>query len=180
MGIFDRIILTIYTFSLTFISAAFVALAVGWRAPLIYIEQGLDHPQGRWAIGLAGAIVFIASVRLLYFGFRRRGFGPSAVILDGELGEVRISLAAVESLVARVAREQRGVREVRSLADLSGGRISVYLRTWVSPEASIPDLSVHLQREIARQVRHVTGAEVDQVRIDVVNLAPEQRRSRVE
>ncbi len=179
MGIFDRVILTIYTFALTFLSAAFVALAAGWLVPLEYVRTVLQDPNGRWVIGLAGAVFFVASVRLLYFAFRRRGSGRY-VVHDAQLGEVRISLETVENLVARVARLQRGVREVRAVAEVAEGRVGVYLRTWVSPDVNIPELSDTLQREIARSVRGVIGVEVAQVRMDVVNLAAEGRRGRVE
>lgn len=178
MGVFDRIILTIYTFALTFLSAAFVALAAGWLTPLDRIRTVLGDPNGRWAIGLTGSIFFVASVRLLYFGFRRRATGR-AVVHDTDLGEVRISLEAVENLIARVARHQRGVREARPLVAIAEGRISAYLRIWVAPDVHIPELTGSLQREIVRQVGAVMGAEVSDVRIDVINVS-EPRRSRVE
>lgn len=178
MGIFDRVILTIYTFALTFLSAAFVALALGWREPLDHVGKVLENPNGRWAIGLTGAVFFIASVRLLYFAFRRAG--GRAVVHENELGEVRISLDAVENLVVRVARHQRGVREVRALAEIAEGRVRVYLRVWVSPDLSIPELGQTLQREVARQVREVTGAEAAEVRVHVVNVTSEGRRVRSE
>jgi len=178
MGIFDRVILTVYTFFLTFLSAAFVAVAMGWREPLDYTRQVLENPNGRWAIGLTGAVFFIASVRLLYFGFRRGG--GRAVVHENELGEVRISLDAVENLVVRVARHQRGVRDVRALAGLSDGRVRVYLRLWVGADVAVPEVGQAVQREVARQVREVMGVEVAEVRVYVVNVASEGRRPRAE
>lgn len=178
MGIFDRIILTVYTFLLTFLSAAFVALALGWRRPLEYVGQVLEDPNGRWAMGLTGAVFFVASVRLLYFAFRRGG--GRAVVHENELGEVRISLDAVENLIARVARHQRGVRDVRVLTALSDGQVRAYLRVWVAADVAVPELGQSLQREVARQVREVMGAQVAEVRVHVVNVAPETRRPRAE
>lgn len=178
MGILDRIILTIYTVALTLISAAIVALAAGWLVPLREIERLLADTNGRWATGLVGLVFFVASVRLLYFAFRRRG-GGRGVVHESNLGEVRISMDAVENLVSRVARQQRGVRDVRSRADYAGGQISVNLRTWVGPDVSVPELSELLQREVARYVRNVIGIDVSQVRVQVVSIA-EGRRGKVE
>lgn len=179
MGIFDRIILTIYTFALTFISTAFVALAAGWLEPLDYVRTVLEDPNGRWAVGITGAVFFVASVRLLYFAFRRRSPGRS-LMYENDMGEVRISLDAIENLLGRIARLQRGVREARPLAEISEGRVNAYLRIWVSPDVSIPELSNSLQREIIQQLREVMGAETDQVKIHVVNVTSEPRRGRVE
>lgn len=179
MGIFDRIILTIYTVALTFISAAFVALAAGWHVPLDYMRKAIVDPNGRWVVGIAGSVFFIASVRLLYFAFRRTGKNRS-LLHETELGEVRVSLDAVENLVARVAILQRGVREVKARAEAADGRVVVSLRIWVTPDTSIPEVGTLLQREVARQVRNVIGAEVAQVRLHVVNITAESRRGKVE
>lgn len=142
--------------------------------PLDEIERLLADANGRWATGLVGLVFFVASVRLLYFAFRRRGVGRG-VVHDSDLGEVRISMNAVENLVSRVARQQRGVRDVRSLAAFTDGRISVDLRTWVGPDVSIPELTDLLQKEVVRYVRNVIGIDVSQVRVQVVNIAEGRR-----
>ncbi len=179
MGLFDRIILTIYTFALTFLSAAFVAMAAGWSVPLDAVRDILDLQQGRLAVGVTAGAFFVASVRLLYFAFRRRGVGRT-VRHDTDLGEVRISLAAVENLVTRVARQQSGVREVRPMAEVRDGAIRVTLRAVVSPDVSIPEMSDLLQKEVVRYVRNVVGVDVSEVRVIISNISSEHRRGRVE
>ncbi len=179
MGIFDRIILTLYTIALTVISAAFVALATGWLMPLNYIETVLSDINGRWVVGLAGSAFFVASVRLLYFAFRRSG-GSRSIVHRSELGEVRVSLEAVENLVTRVAVLKPGVKDVRASAGATNGKVTVNLRIRVSPDTSIPQLSDELQREVARQVRNVIGVEVAQVRLHVTSITTDNKRGRVE
>lgn len=178
MGLFDRIILTIYTFALTFLSAAFVALAAGWLYPLAYVEAVLTTPQGRWGVGVAGAVFFVASVRLLYFAFRRRG-GRRSITHDGPLGQVRVSLDAVEALAGRVAREVRGVREAKAVAYAQEDGLDLNLRLWTWSDLNIPEASDLLQRELARQVRQVLGVEVRRINLHVVNIGG-ARRSRPE
>lgn len=179
MGLFDRIILTIYTFALTFLSAVFLAMAAGWSVPLDVIRDILRHEQGRLVVGLTAGAFFVASVRLLYFAFRRRGIGQ-AIRHDTEMGEVKVSLAAIENLVTRVARQQRGIREVRPSAEIRNGAVAVTLRAAVTPDVSIPELSLLLQKEIARHVRNVAGVDVAEVRVLISNITSEHRRSRVE
>ncbi|MBE3590668.1 MAG: alkaline shock response membrane anchor protein AmaP, partial [Firmicutes bacterium] len=112
MGLVDRIILTIYTFALAFFSLAIVLLALGWDEPQSLLAAAVATQSGRVALGLAGLVFFAVSVRLLYFAFNRPN-RHRAVVHEAELGEVRISLEAVENLVARVARGIKGVRDVR-------------------------------------------------------------------
>lgn len=179
MGLVDRIILTIYTFALAFFSLAIVLLALGWDEPQSLLAAAVATQSGRVALGLAGLVFFAVSVRLLYFAFNRPN-RHRAVVHEAELGEVRISLEAVENLVARVARGIKGVRDVRPVVRDGPEGLDVRLRVWVSPDVSIPELTQHMQEEIARYVRSVVGVGVANVETFVENITTESRRARVE
>ncbi len=116
-----------------------------------------------------GMVFFLVSARLFYLAFRRR---PSAAVVHaGSLGEVRISLGAVENLVSRVARGMKGVRDVRVGGEVRQQRLYLSLRLEVGPEVAIPELADALQKEVARQVRQVVGAEVAGVNVQVRDIA---------
>ncbi|MCL6451684.1 MAG: alkaline shock response membrane anchor protein AmaP [Acetobacteraceae bacterium] len=179
MGIFDRIILTLYTFSLTFISLAFILMALGWLAPLDVVRASLSDPDGRWVVGIVAATFFVVSLRLLYFGFRRRYPGQT-LVHQTPLGEVRISLDAVENLVRKVVRQVTGVRDVRARVLHQGGEVGVSLRVTVSPDLSVPEVSDKIQNAVKNYVRNVVGVGVHEVEIFVENIGDEVRRGRVE
>lgn len=179
MGVADRIILTLYTFFLAFISLFIVLMAMGWGFPLEFIRTSLLNPNGRWAVGVLGTAFFVVSIRLLYYGFRRRG--PSqTVVHETALGEVRITLGAVENLVKRVARQVKGVRDIRTSVGRSPEGITVNLRAVVSPEVSIPEVSDQVQNAVKNYVRHVVGVEVAEIKIYIDNITSEARRGRLE
>lgn len=179
MGIVDRIILTLYTFCLAFISLAFVVMAVAWKTPLDAIQAALTTTDGRWTIGLLGALFFAVSLRLLYFGFRRRRSGPT-VIHQTPLGQVRVSLDAVESLVHKVVRQVGGVRDVRARASNSPSGIGIAMRVTISPDTSVPEVSDKIQNTVKNYVRNVVGVGVREVRIFVDNIGDEPRKGRVD
>lgn len=178
MGIFDRAILTLYTFCLAFISLAFVVAAAGWTVPLDVIQQSLGTANGKWTVGVLGAVFFIVSLRLLYFGFRRRHAGQT-VIHQTPLGEVRVSLDAIESLVRKVVRQVNGVRDVRARASNSPSGIGVVMRVAISPDTSVPEVSDKIQNTVKNYVRNVVGVGVHEVRIFVDNIGDETRKGRV-
>jgi len=180
VGLFDRIILTIYTFSLTFISFITVAMALGWLEPLEFMRTSLSDINGRWVTGLIGGVFFIVSIRLLYFAFRRTRVGHT-VIHDTALGHVDISLGAIENLVERVGYQLDGVREIRPtvMSDDSEG-ISVSLIVKVSPDANVPRLADELQNSVKRYVRSVVGLSVSNVNIHVRDITTQFRRSRLD
>lgn len=179
MGIFDRIILALYTFALGLISFFTVLIALGWSLPLDLLRTSLLDINGRWTIGIIGAAFFVVSIRLLYFGLWRRR--PSqTVVHENELGEVRISLGAIESLVRKVARQVKGVREIRSTVINRPGGITVYLRGTVSPETNIPEVSDEIQKTVRTYVKNVVGIGINEVQVYVENISNEVRRGRVD
>lgn len=179
MRLVDRVILTLYTFALAFLSLSTVLLALGWNQPLDAFQTAARTVEGRWTLGILGLIFFAVSLRLLYAGFRRQRDGRP-VRHEAALGEVFISLDAIENLVGRVARGQRGVRDARPAVETGPEGLCVRLRTWVSPDVNIPRLAEDLQQEIGRYVEQVVGVQVAEVRIAVENITTEARRSRVD
>jgi uncharacterized alkaline shock family protein YloU len=179
VGILDRAVLTVYTVALLPISLFAVLLALGWGKPFDAVRGALLTPNGRAAIGLLGTLLFVSSVRLLYLAFRGRGAGQQ-VVHETELGEVRISLDAVEHLVQRVSRQVKGVRDVRPHVRLAPDGVEADVRVWVAPDVSIPDLARELQEEVRRSVQAVVGVALSALEIRVENITTEARRGRVE
>jgi len=179
MGIFDRVMLTILTLIVAAFSAVVILLAAGWLDPLEAFWTSLFKVSGRWVIGTLAGLTFIIAVRFIYFGFHRAG-SDQTLVHESELGEVRISLNAVENLVRKVARQVKGVRDVRGWVTPGGGRLNVRLRTVISPDVSVPDVSGDIQNSVRDCLKNVVGVEAGEVRVFVENISNEARRGRVE
>jgi uncharacterized alkaline shock family protein YloU len=181
LGIFDRIVLSIYTLALALISGMLilVAFAPNVVTPHLWIEESLASVSGRWTVGGIGTAFFVVSVRLIVFAFARRG-GGQPVIHETPIGDVRISLSAVESLIKKVARSIKGVREIRAVVTHSKDGLHAELRGTISPEVSIPEVSEEIQTSIRQYVKRVVGVEMAEVRIDVENIASDSSRRRLD
>lgn len=179
MGILDRIILTLYTISLAIVSFIFVLASLEYRYPLEQLLGYLNTSSGRWVIGVVSLVFFAVSVRLIFFAFRRGGPGQ-ALVHQNALGDVRISLDAVEGLVRRVARQIKGVREMKAHVVSGDSGLVIDLTGTISPEVSIPEVSEEIQNNVKSYVRRVVGAEVLEVRLRVESISNEGRRSRLD
>ncbi|MEX2356539.1 MAG: alkaline shock response membrane anchor protein AmaP [Thermaerobacterales bacterium] len=179
MSIFFQVILAVYTIVLTGVSFLIVLIALGWTEPLLLLQASLTHVPGRWTIGIVGLAFFVASIRLLYFVFRFRSMGET-LVHETQLGEVQISLRAVENLVVRAGRQVEGVKELRARVDAGKQGIRVHLRGTVSQDVSIPEISDRLQNVIRRHVRNVVGVEVEEIRVHIEDIGSETRRRRIE
>lgn len=176
MGVLDSIILTLYTISLATISFLMIvfALVPEWVPVVQWLEQA-QTTGGRVSLGLVGLAFFAASVRLILIAFKRRG-GGQAVVHETAMGDIRISMDAVENLVHKVARGIKGVREVKATVENGPNGLITELRGVISPEVSIPEVSEEIQNAIKSYVRRVVGVEVAEVRLRVENISTEGRR----
>jgi uncharacterized alkaline shock family protein YloU len=181
LGIIDSMILTVYTLALAVISLLMVvgAIAPGWIKPHLWIEDALTSGRGQFAVGLIGTVFFVVSVRLIFMAFRRQG-GGQPVVHETSMGEVRISLDAVENLVRKVARSAKGVREMKAMIRHDKEGMHALLRGTFSPEVSIPEVSEEIQTAVRQYVKRVVGVELADIQLEVENIANEGRRSRLD
>jgi len=181
VGLIDRIVLSIYTFSLAIISGLMVLVAIApeWLQPHVWLQDALRTPNGRVIIGLVGGSFFAVSVRLIMFAFTRQG-GGQPVVYESSLGEVHISLGAVESLVKKTARSVKGVREMKAIITHAKDGLHAQLVGTVSPEVSIPEVSEEIQSTVRQYVKRVVGVEMAEVRIEIENIAADGRTRRLD
>lgn len=182
VGVFDRVVLALFAMAVAVISFIFLCMAAwGWMEPLNYLRVVLDYtnPNGRWLTGVLSTLSLVVAIRFLYYGFRRDRPWQT-LIRQTEMGEVRISLSAVENLVAKVARGLKGVRDVRASVFRTPGGLGVRVRGVVSPEVNVPETARSIQRAVTDYTRNVVGVEVTEVKVMVQNITNESRRGRVE
>jgi len=179
VSLFDRVVLTLYTFFLTVFSILVILTSLGWGYPLALLNANLETTPGRWGTGIVSAVLLTASLRLLYLGFRKRK-GSQTVVHETPMGEVRVSLDAIEDLIRRVGRQVQGVRESRARVTCSPSGLKVVVKLGVSPDVSIPQVSDELQTTIKDYVKNVVGVDVSETQVLVETISTESKRSRVE
>ena len=177
MGALDRVLLFVYSVALMAFAAVSLVVSAGVRGPFHLFDLAFSTASGRLATGLVSLLVLVASVRVIYSAFAHPG---AQVVHATDLGEVRISREAVEHLIQRVARQVRGVRDVRPRVTIAPEGIAASLRIWVSPDVSIRGIAGQLQEELRRSVREVVGVELSDLDVAVENITAEARRARVE
>lgn len=102
MGILDRIILTIYTFLLAFLSLGVILLALNLIS-LELVWTSISMIRGQWEAALIGLLFFMVSIRLLLAGIRSRR-NKGTIAHHTAIGDVHITLEAVKNLVEKTAR----------------------------------------------------------------------------
>jgi uncharacterized alkaline shock family protein YloU len=179
MGIIDRIILSIYTFLLAFLSIAVILLSLR-LIPLELAGTSLAYIYDRWEASLVGAVFFLVSIRLLLAGIRSRKV-KDTIVHHNDLGDVHISLAAVENLIEKVVRHIRGVRGIKVKVTLANQGLTVLLKAVVSPESHVPTVASEIQNRVHEYIKNTVGIDLADVQVTVENISNDfKAKQRVE
>lgn len=120
-----------------------------------------------------GALALLGLIPLL-LGIFPPGKPPETLLQQGDLGEVRITLNALENMVLRVVQRTKEVRgsNRRVLATPQGLVVSLQIR--VAADQNLPALTEELQKEIKEYLEGVTGMLVGEVRVKVEDIIIDQ------
>ncbi len=179
MGLFDRIVLALYSMAVSVVAGVLFLVSVGWTRPLTAFAGLFGVSSGRLTVAVVALVFVGVSARMLLLMLRRAPARVGAIVHDSPLGEVRVSLSAIENLVGRTARQVQGVREVKSRVSAGSTGVAVSIRAWVSPDISIPAATDEIQNRVKDYIANVVGVGVEEVRVLIENITSE-RKSRVE
>lgn len=185
MNILQRILLTIYSLFLAFISVIvlLVSLNLIHDQDVYYV---IDSLYQQWTISsivaLVSLVVFILSLWFLSTAFRR-GQRSTGVHQIGEHGDIIITIETLESIASKAAKKIKGVRDLKARVKqgVAEAGIRIGLRITVDGETSIPEITEALQQSVKTYTEEITGVSVESVTVIVENtIQSTQTRGRVE
>lgn len=185
VNLFDRFILTLYSFALIVLSC----VAIGATSGLIpadylrpYAEQMLtgSHP----AYLIVAIIFLIVSLRFFFSSFRsRQPKRERGIRQRSDLGEVNITLQTIQTIAERAARRVKGVRDLKTVVRAHESGNMITLRVSVDGETPLPELTQQLQAVVKEQVEGIAGVMISEVAVVVTEVTQSEiyaARRRVE
>jgi len=180
--IFQRLSIIFFSLILSVLSLLVVLYAAGLERPVQeVISFALRDLTSRWITGIVGAgILFLSLYNLVKIFTTDRRIANTEHIFIGEnkLGQVSMSVNALENIVIKAARQVEGVREAKPKIKSTPEGVAIYLRTVVTPAVSIPEVSEELQNKIKERVRHFAGLDAVEIRVFVENVAQDVKAGR--
>lgn len=174
MNLFDRFLLALYSLSLIIVLFAAGLVVAGWTTPLDLVQLLLVHTEQRFILEAVIIVFLLISVRFLYQALLHDRQPVQAVVQDTDLGQVRVSLDAIENMVMRVTSQVAGVSEVRPKVKCLPEGISIFVRVILSPETNIPLTSDEIQVKVGNYVSQVAGISVKSIKILVDGVSSEK------
>ena len=177
MGPLDRGILLTYTLTITLLLLTLAASLAGWQAGANLLLQEVSLPQQREILWLLIGLYFIMGARLFWKGMIVER-SKQAVVQDGEMGDVRVSLPAIESLAEKVVSSRQGIRGVKARVVSAPHGINIRMNISVASDVNLPALSKDIQQQVRDSIFNVAGITVHGVRVAVESFST--RKNRVE
>lgn len=173
MKIAGRVIILIYTLLFTFLSLGVTLISLR-LIPLDLVLTDIAKIEGNLEIGLVGAVFFLAGIGSLLknlFSNRQR----ESLVHYSELGDVKISLAAIEDLIEKTTGNINGIRNVKVnvfFADAKSQKmLMTTIKAAISPEVNIPTVTADMQNRIRECVKETVGVEIDKIEIIVETIS---------
>lgn len=179
MNLFDRFILTLYSLALIVISLFTIGLFFG-LVPLGVVSDQLvnlyANPVAALPYMIVAILFLVISVRFFIgsFLFGRPSKQERGIRQRGELGDVTISNATIQTIAERVARKVKGVRDLKTTVNVLESGNLIELRVSIDGETPIPEITQKLQYEVKATVEAIAGVEITEVRITIAEVVTQE------
>lgn len=178
MNQYQRVLVCIYSLLFAVLALLVLLVALGWHQPLEELQLLLNQKQARWIIAAVAALVFLITVRLLFTSITPPPRAQATVQKTG-LGEVNITISALENMVKKALHNVSGVFQVRPRVKCTAEGIAVFVKVQLAPEINIPQTTAKIQSAIQEYLETYTGIKLLEARV-LVEDAPQEPRARVE
>ncbi len=182
MNISFRILLAVYGFCLTILS--FITMVVAIRPDIFdklagYLSTQLAQTRNAsFVLFIIAFIFFSLSITFLLSGFKS-GSDKKSISRHTNIGEVNISLGAIENMALAATRRINGVKEAKAYIYKISEGVSVVIKTVITSDFNIPAISEEIQSRVKKSIEDSSGIQVKDVRVFVENISTGYK-SRVE
>lgn len=129
----------------------------------------LNQTYQRWEFAILFLLFFLASAWIVYpFFSNEKKVTP---ISKSEIGEVDITLDALDSLVNNIALEQDGVTAIKNRLKTKDGILLINLTAEIFPSKNIPEITGNLQELVKTYIEDITGVTVGEIKVLVETVA---------
>ncbi|MHB1125356.1 MAG: alkaline shock response membrane anchor protein AmaP [Bacillota bacterium] len=174
MKFWERVLLAIYALIVVVLSALALSVAAGWTVPLDLVNASFGNLSSRWIIGAVSALLLLLGLSLTMGQFRHPPV-IQALVQSTSLGEVRITLQALENMVSKVSRNIKGIREIKPRVRIAPDGVAILLQAIVSPDQNILLVTGQLQETIKDYIQSTVGIDVLEVRVMIQSITQDAR-----
>lgn len=174
MNIFSRILLAVYAVFLIFISL--ITMIISLWSNVFYSVVGffeaeiISSSMNLFIMFFIAFVFFVMSMIFLLSGFRKSAKEKKVISKFTNVGEITISLDAIESITLGVTKKFVGVRDAKADVCKVDNGVLITIKIVVLPELNIPLLSEDIQIKVKKSVEDTAGVNVNNVKVFIDNI----------
>lgn len=175
MKLFYRFVIFLIALLFMFVSIVLAMYGFGWTDYDILPNLIYDL-YNQWELALVFVLFFIASAWIIYpFFFNERVI--ITPISKSDIGEIDITLDALDSLVNNIALEQEGVVSIKNRLKSTEEGLVISLTARIFPSMSIPTITKGLQELVKSYIEDTTGVSVAEVKVLVDQVSKDKEKN---
>lgn len=175
MNTLSKILLAIYAVILAAASLCMMVITI-WpgvfkKLTSLFTFSVLDNRNTSFILFLVALILFSLSIVFLFTTFGQRRIGK-VIVKKSDMGEMVISLDAIENICLYTVKRIPSVRECRALCNRikDNEKVAITIRVIVLSDTNMPSLSDEVQKKVAKAVEDSTGVEVQSIKVLIDNI----------
>lgn len=171
MRFWGRLLMSIYLIIFNLLIITLIAVSFG-AIPIFYVERVVESIYGNWQLSGFLILLLIGGLYLLLKGRKTNGYNKYRSITQyTELGELKITLEAIESLTERsIVQQIRGVRDVKPRVYKSEKGLGINVIVNAIPDLNLPELSKKVQDLVFKDLQDTIGVAVNPITVTVKNI----------
>jgi len=178
VGFKERFTMGILSLGYVIASVLLILIAFGWLTPLDLFKQFLLDLNNRWILGLTSFLVLLITLTLFLKSFRVKPVKHTAIHKTA-IGQIDLSLPAIEQLIHKAAKKIPGIQEVTPVLKRVDNNLTLLLKIQVNPDYNIPQITAELQHAVKDYLLQTAGTSINEIKVQVSKISLD-KSSRVE
>lgn len=167
MRLIDRLLFLLLALCFTAFGILMIYSVLNAQVVLSIIENLLLNDQ--WIVVIAGAVVaFVGIFLVLNMLFTRKE--KIAKVLGNDMGQVTMSIEAIESMINRTVSGISGIKEVTPKLKIVGDKVAVCLHLTVQSDMIVPELGSTIQKAVKENLESMAGISIAEIKILVSSV----------
>lgn len=159
----DRVILIAAAIIIVFLASVVIASVSGAGFPNVFAVAFYDSVASNKVLAtIVGIVIVLVTLYVIMMALRSEEIAEP-IIAGTSLGDVQISMTAIEAIAQRAAQKVHGIRNVEAAAKGNEDGLTLYARIHVYPDVSIPEVCENLEKELSEAMHAIIGLPVKSV-----------------
>lgn len=167
MRLMDKLLFLLLALCFTALGILMIYSVLNAQVVISITEDLLLHNQ--WLVVIVGAVVaFIGIFLVLNMLFTKKE--KIAKVLGNEMGQVTMSLEAIESMIRRTVSNIDGIKEVTPKLKIVGDKVAICLHITVQSDMIVPELGSAIQKSVKEDLETMAGVSIAEIKVLVSSV----------